>query len=156
MRVLTKKLVSALHAAIQWQQCVVEVASSNTLSTKMWNSFFNSEGSLHADVGAAQIDALTAKSKVNDVAYRVKDLEEALLRSNLVAQALWEILRDKLAISDLELMAKVAEVDQRDGRRDQRVAPQLGTCPHCSRTVNTRHRKCIFCGEELPRPHAFQ
>lgn len=121
----------------------------------MWNAFY-SHGSLNADVGAAQIDALSAKSKVNDVAYRVKDLEEALSRSNLVSQALWEILQDKLAISEEELLAKVAEVDQRDGRRDQRMSPQLGTCPHCSRTVNTRHRKCIFCGEELPRPRAFQ
>ena len=121
----------------------------------MWNAFY-SQGSLHADVGSAQIDALSAKHKVNDIVFRMRDLEEALARSNLVAQALWEILREKLALSEEELLARVAEVDQRDGRRDQRMSPQLGSCPHCQRTVNTRHRKCIFCGEELPRSHAFQ
>ncbi|MGC4006658.1 MAG: hypothetical protein QM811_27460 [Pirellulales bacterium] len=117
--------------------------------------FYSSNHGLHADVGAAE-RAAAAKTQAEQAKDRVRDLEDALARSNLVSQALWELVKEKLGLEEGELLAKIAEVDLRDGKADGRMVGRVATCGQCGRTVNTKHKKCIYCGELLPREHIFQ
>jgi len=107
-------------------------------------------------VAEARSDAAQAKDEVSLQKGRIQDLEFALNRMALANQALWELLRERVGITEDELLARITEVDLRDGVKDGRMTPQLASCPSCGRTVNTRNSRCIFCGAALPKPHLFQ
>lgn len=82
----------------------------------------------------------------------VKELENDIRRLQLLNQALWEILRDKLRLSEEEFLAKVHEVDMRDGQEDGRMSYTALKCPQCGRVSSSRHWRCLYCGLEFERP----
>jgi len=64
------------------------------------------------------------------------------------------VRRGKLTEDDLA--AKVAEIDARDGVADGRITKQPRTCPGCGHTVYPRHKKCLYCGADLPTDSVFK
>ena len=83
-----------------------------------------------------------------------EDLRHAQARIDklsLTCQALWEILRDNTGLTDEMLLQKVQEIDLRDGQADGKMSgAKVGSsCPKCSRPLNRKHRKCLYCGYEL-------
>ena len=106
-------------------------------------------------VGAVGVDVAT-KTDTGTLTTRLGQLEGALSRQLLVSQALWEILRERLEITEEELLAKIREVDLRDGSLDGRMSPQVTTCPQCGHKINTKHTRCIYCGTDIQKPHVFQ
>ncbi len=87
---------------------------------------------------------------------RILALEKRLDRLALCCQALWELLRDRDGLDDEAFLAKVSEVDLRDGQENGRMTPQQLACPSCGRLSNSRRHTCLFCGETLPREHVFE
>jgi hypothetical protein len=73
-------------------------------------------------------------------------LEDRLEKLTLICRALWELRPEKPELTDDDLMAKVAEIDLRDGELNHRLTPPVLTCPECGRRVNARSRRCIYCG----------
>ena len=74
---------------------------------------------------------------------------------SLVCSAMWELLREKNGLTEEDLMAKVREVDLRDGVADGKVTKQVLKCVKCGRTMSPRHKKCLYCGAEKLNPQAF-
>ena len=64
----------------------------------------------------------------------------------LVSRALWELLGSKSGVEERDLVAKVAEIDLRDGQLDHSLRSPVFNCPNCGRKVNTRTRMCVYCG----------
>jgi hypothetical protein len=66
----------------------------------------------------------------------------------LASMALWETACEKLGVREEELLAKIREIDLRDGRLDGQVrtAEQVSKCPACDRVMSKTHKKCIYCG----------
>src|SRR4051812_2098057 len=73
----------------------------------------------------------------------------------LVSQAMWELLRERNQLSEGDILAKVAEIDGRDGRIDGRIAGALAKCVGCGRDVHSRQRACMYCGTATKREHIF-
>lgn len=73
-------------------------------------------------------------------------------RMALLNQALWELVRARLQLSDADLERMVNEVDLRDGVADGRITPQPVRCPSCGRVSNSRHDKCMYCGQLFEKP----
>ncbi|MDF1789936.1 MAG: hypothetical protein P1U82_29025 [Verrucomicrobiales bacterium] len=70
----------------------------------------------------------------------------------LVNRALWEIIAKQHDCPKDLLVAKVAEIDLRDGELDQELHEPIIPCPKCGQKVNRRHQHCIYCGfDELPQ-----
>jgi len=65
-------------------------------------------------IAEAKADAADAKNEVSRYAERIQELEFSLGRMALASQALWELLRSRLGITDAELLARISEVDLRD------------------------------------------
>lgn len=98
-----------------------------------------------ADASAARVDARSAKLDVREIG-------DQLERTLLVCEAMWSILRDKLGVTDEELVARVNEIDLTDGKLDGKVRKTAVTvCEKCTRTVSMRFRKCTYCGHEIDR-----
>jgi len=107
-------------------------------------------------IADAESNASSAKLEVNQHSGKLRDLEQQLARVTLVSQALWELLRERAGLTEEELIDKIAEVDLRDGSRDNRLSPQVLECPKCQRKLSTKHFRCIYCGCEVPKAHVFQ
>lgn len=108
------------------------------------------------NIREAKAEAAQAKQGADLSAERIKELEFSLQRMALVSQAMWELLRSRMDVTEDDSLGKINEIDVRDGSKDQRMSPQVAACPECTRTVSTRNLRCIYCGTEVPRPHVFQ
>jgi len=116
----------------------------------MWN--VSQEGR----IAEAQSDASRAKDEVATYKNRIRDLEFSLNRMALVSQAVWELLSSRLGVSENELLARVSEIDLRDGVADGRMTAKVTNCSDCGRPVNTKRARCIYCGATVEKPHVFQ
>jgi hypothetical protein len=106
-----------------------------------------------AEAKTYAIEAKTAADQSND---RMRELEFTVNRMALACQAMWELLRARSGITDDELLAKMHEVDLRDGIEDGRMTTKIIHCAKCGRPSNTRNARCMYCGAQLPRPSVFQ
>ena len=76
----------------------------------------------------------------------IDQLEHRLEQQALVSRALWELLKKHSGLEERDLVAKVAEIDLRDGSLDHRLKSPLLDCPNCGNKVNARRRVCAYCG----------
>ncbi|MBV6459022.1 MAG: hypothetical protein HONBIEJF_02161 [Fimbriimonadaceae bacterium] len=80
---------------------------------------------------------------VDEVADRVDALQ-------LSCAAMWELLGEKLGVTDDQLIAKMQEIDARDGNEDGRMFSAEEVCPECKRRLLIRARDiCSWCGHML-------
>jgi hypothetical protein len=120
------------------------------MSDFIWNALQQSQ------IAEAQKGADQANRHSGHQAERIQELERAVQRLTLVSQALWEVLRGRLNIPEQELIAKIGEIDLRDGSKDGRIGHQVLSCPKCSRNLNTKNTHCVYCGAPVQKPHVFQ
>ncbi len=76
-------------------------------------------------------------------------LEMRAERTLLVCEAMWTILRDKLGVTDLELLQRINDLDLSDGQLDGKVRKSAVACPKCGRTIARRLPKCMYCGQAI-------
>lgn len=95
---------------------------------------------------------IQAGSHEQELMRSVHDLEFRIARLSLMNQALWEIVRDRMNVSDADLEKKVQEVDLRDGVEDGAMTNGPLKCPQCGRVSNSKHWKCLYCGLEFEKP----
>ena len=100
----------------------------------------------------APVMPVADKSAIEDSRSRVRDLEHEVDRLKLLNQALWELLREKLKVTDAELEKRIADVDMRDGIKDGKMTTVALKCPSCSRVSSSKHWKCLYCGQEFEKP----
>jgi hypothetical protein len=96
--------------------------------------------------------ASAAQQQVHGVARSVKDLEHHVARLSLLNQALWELVRGKLGVTDADLERLASEIDLRDGVQDGCITSGPLQCPRCQRVSNSKHWKCLYCGLEFEKP----
>ncbi|NOZ20198.1 MAG: hypothetical protein GXP25_03825 [Planctomycetes bacterium] len=93
----------------------------------------------------AKAAAESARTEVGMLRYEI----ERLL---MITEALWDILKEKHGYEDEELVARVNEIDMRDGKLDGKVAAgERGLCHNCHRPVSGRRPICIYCGATIGR-----
>lgn len=83
------------------------------------------------------------------------EVRSSLERLSLTCRAMWELLAQQTTVTEDDLLAKVHEIDLRDGRGDGRTQCAATTCPRCSRKNNARRARCLYCGCELGTDSAF-
>ena len=97
----------------------------------------------------AAINAQDARRTAQDAQSRAIQLEARCDRALLVCEALWTILRDKLGVTEEELVDRVNQVDLSDGKLDGKVRHPASDCPKCRRKVARRSPRCVYCGYAL-------
>ncbi|MFH0908888.1 MAG: zinc ribbon domain-containing protein [bacterium] len=87
---------------------------------------------------------------------RMSDGEAAMLRADIerllmITEALWSMMKDQFEYTDQHLVARITEIDAKDGKVDGRVAslpPQA--CPKCGRPSSRKRAICMYCGQAIP------
>jgi hypothetical protein len=113
-------------------------------------------GYQQGQIAEAKTDAIEAKMQAAQYSDRVHALEAQVNHMALACQAMWEILRDRFGVTEPELLAKINEVDLRDGARDGRMTPVQTTCAACGKPSNSKNASCMYCGAVLPKRHVFE
>ena len=103
-----------------------------------------------ASVNRARTNQNAQQSNTNTS--RLRELEQEVMRLKLLNQALWEMVREKASLTYADFEAKVQEVDMRDGVADGKMSETPVRCPTCSRVSNSKHYKCLYCGQEFEKP----
>ena len=100
--------------------------------------------------------ARDASARATRVITRIADLEDRVDSLALACQAMWELLSQRVPNADQVLQAKMQEVDGRDGRIDGKMRRVMTKCPACDRPLHSRHRRCMYCGEQIPVENLLQ
>ena len=87
-------------------------------------------------------DAGAVRANVSEVTARLD-------RTLLAVEALWSLMREKLTLTDLELVERINALDISDGKLDGRVRKTPVTCPGCGRTMSRKFPKCMYCGQAV-------
>jgi predicted Zn-ribbon and HTH transcriptional regulator len=77
---------------------------------------------------------------------RLEALEQQVARLKLLNEALWQLIKEKVGISEDDLYQRAQEIDAQDGRRDGQLSSQPLRCPECGRISQSRHGRCLYCG----------
>jgi hypothetical protein len=106
-------------------------------------------------LGEASAAAEQALSKVRSNQDEIARINARIEKLALTCQALYEILRDKTDVKDADVVAKMDEIDARDGKANGKMNQQVLDCPGCGQKTNSRRSTCVICGERLITPHIF-
>ena len=101
-----------------------------------------------------QIGTVTAKASTISADARtheasLADLNTRFERLALVTQSVWELLSERAHVTEAELVAKMHEVDARDGARAGRASGPSRPCPKCGHVVAASRSTCLYCGASL-------
>jgi len=86
----------------------------------------------------------------------LRHLQDRVDRLTLVNMAMWSLLKDKMGVTEEDLISRMVEIDITDGRADGKVTVGVRKCGKCGRTLSRRHRKCLYCGAADLRATAFE
>ncbi len=110
-----------------------------------WAMTAHSAGGAIAGDSTAAGASRVAKAARSDA----RDVEDRLDRTLLACEAMWSILRDKLGVTDIELVERINDIDLSDGKLDGKVRKTAVACPKCHRTISQRFPKCMYCGQPI-------
>lgn len=74
----------------------------------------------------------------------------------IASQALWELVRERLEMTDEQILERIQEVDLRDGKADGKISKTVLSCPQCLRNNQSGQDHCIYCGTPLPPAQLFE
>jgi ribosomal protein L32 len=89
----------------------------------------------------AEADAARAESKATSLEFRVHVLEAYLTKAMIINETLWEIMKEKLNLTDDILRDQLSKVDLRESTSKE--------CPKCHHMVAPHHPICIYCGQVI-------
>jgi len=111
--------------------------------------FYNAEDAFNAEPRASTSAMSMANQGIASLQTEVRNLRDEVGRLALLNQALWEILQQRLGVTDEELLKLATEIDLRDGKADGKITAHPLRCPSCDRVSSSRHAKCLYCGQEF-------
>ncbi len=111
---------------------------------------------MHGDSETARRSAAEASTEAASAKREVGQLEDELARLRLVTAAVWELVRERAKLTENDLLAKVAEIDGRDGVIDGKLVRPVRKCGQCGRTMPARQGKCMYCGTVFVASSAFE
>ena len=99
----------------------------------------------------AQVEAQLARNAARESSKASDKARRNLEQLYMVVHAMWELLSERVGLTDADLEAKIQEIDLRDGRLDGQDATETTTqtCQKCSRPVAPGQHHCPWCGEPM-------
>ncbi len=99
-------------------------------------------------INEAQDRADGAARQADNAKMENRYLRRSVERLALANMAMWELVCQRLGLTDEQLMRKMEEIDLRDGVRDGRITEgaTVRPCLNCGRKQSARQERCMYCG----------
>jgi hypothetical protein len=135
---------------------VLKVQRSILVIDLFWSSRSQHSITNALDEITNNMDAAAAMNRPAEPRQDTSGTDERIDQLLLVCAAMWELLREKTNLAEEDLITRVAEIDARDGAADGKLTYTPRKCPQCQRTVFPKHRRCIYCGADVPVDSIFK
>ncbi len=100
-------------------------------------------------IGDVSSKASTARTQAQTAQEQAEQLESRLEALQLASAAMWSLLRDRLGVTEAELIERMRQIDLLDGKADGKMSARVLECAACKRTMSTRFRRCVYCGTPI-------
>jgi predicted Zn-ribbon and HTH transcriptional regulator len=107
-------------------------------------------------IADAQQTAAAAVNSVKETKEDAQALRKKIDALALANQALFEILAERFGLKEQDVVRRMADIDQRDGRKDGKMGGAPVPCRKCGRTTNTAQKYCVYCSEPVVDGSLFQ
>ncbi|WP_445363503.1 zinc ribbon domain-containing protein [Microbulbifer sp. ANSA003] len=108
------------------------------------------------EIDDARYRSQNAKQMAANLELEVGDIQGRIDTLVLANQAMWELLSERLGVTEAELIEKMGQIDLRDGKRDGKISTgNLKECPSCGHKVRKQRANCYWCGTELTLSSPF-
>lgn len=94
----------------------------------------------------------SVSTQADQLRREVQRLEATVDRQALACQAMWELLQQHLPLGEKDLLAKMEQIDLRDGVADGKMTRHASACSGCGRAVPAKRKKCLYCGVNAGGP----
>ena len=94
------------------------------------------------DLNALERKVSQSGSELTELKAAVKQLSERVERHALVIQVLKDVLLARGEVTEDQLLDRLQAAAAQ--RADSRA------CRKCGKAMSTRHKRCLYCGEERP------
>jgi hypothetical protein len=99
-------------------------------------------------IASAKADAGRAIDSLGNLKDEIAFLNKKICKLALINAALWELLREKVSLTDDDLKNRIHEIDARDGNVDGKIGSQKRLCVKCQKVLHVKHDKCLYCGHD--------
>ena len=97
--------------------------------------------------GGSNLAAQNAQAQAREARTEVETLRFDIERLLMITEALWNFIKEEHGYSDDELIARITQIDMRDGKLDGRVKKSgVEKCPKCGRVLMKNRPVCLYCG----------
>lgn len=90
--------------------------------------------------------ASDARGEARAANREVAELRFQLDRLQMICEAMWTVVKQRVGVEDADLLALMEVIDLRDGRLDGRTRPVTAECSRCGKVVSVRTGVCLYCG----------
>ena len=98
----------------------------------------------------------THQGSVAEAQTKVVTLEQRYERLRLTNMGMWQLMKQKLGVTDQELAAAVQSLVAESGQKGRNaLGGRLTQCPACHRNVLSSAASCVYCGTKLAVTASF-
>ncbi len=95
------------------------------------------------------VESPDAASGRQVAARRAEQAADRVDRALLACEAMWSLLREKLNLTDIDLVERFNQLDLTDGKLDGKMRKTAVSCPKCGKAISRRMAKCMYCGQAI-------
>jgi DNA modification methylase len=94
-------------------------------------------------------DAIAALNQSKKIQQDISNLQDQISRLRCVTKALWELIQNRLNLTEKDLQDLVAATEEK--MKNRTAEP----CPACGRALQDNQKICIFCGAQVTNRPIF-
>jgi hypothetical protein len=102
---------------------------------------------LHTDESPVEKSPLKSRS-ITGMEERLLEVEDRVNKLLLVNAALYDIIKDKLNLTDDDIAYKINELNDKNFLREQKTDQYVRKCRKCGKNLIQRRTICVYCGTE--------
>ena len=94
---------------------------------------------------------------VQELTFTVRDLQRQVTKLTNINVALFELLKERVAITDQDLIAAIDAIENPSAPlATEEQTPAVGAvCESCGKTYSKRNNRCLYCGHVNARTSVF-
>ena len=91
-------------------------------------------------------EASVSSRQADHAMEKTRQQERRIAKLQIIAQAMWQILEEKMGVTEAELVQRITEIERAAANKTE-----AHECAACGRVTKASAPKCMYCGTPLVR-----